>query len=38
VPATVPAGAPAPPPQETTVRRSRPSGFFPFIFPFFGRR
>lgn len=39
VPATVPA-APAPTVSapQPAVRQSRPSGFFPFIFPFFGRR
>lgn len=39
VPATVPAApAPAVSAPQPTVRQSRPAGFFPFIFPFFGRR
>jgi hypothetical protein len=33
VPAPPPAPARAPAPE---VRQSRPSGFFPFVFPFFG--
>lgn len=37
-PATVPAGAPAAPAPQPAVRQSRPAGFFPFVFPFFGRR
>jgi hypothetical protein len=39
VPATVPATpAPVVSAPQPTVRQSRPTGFFPFIFPFFGRR
>lgn len=39
VPATVPAApAPAVSAPQPAVRESRPTGFFPFIFPFFGRR
>lgn len=38
-PATVPAApAPAVSAPQPAVRQSRPTGFFPFIFPFFGRR
>lgn len=40
-PAVVPVTVPAPPPAPARapapeVRQSRPSGFFPFVFPFFG--